>query len=61
MRLPLTFLGIGNYVAHIYADPSDPNASYENLAVSHRQVTASESLELKMRSAGGVAIYFERL
>jgi alpha-glucosidase len=54
----LSFLGKGQYRAHIFADPADANASYESLAISTREVTATDSLELKMRPAGGAAVYF---
>jgi alpha-glucosidase len=58
-HLPLTFLPKGEYVAHIFADPADANASYEALAQSTRQVTSQDSLDLHMRLAGGAAIYLE--
>ncbi len=59
-RMPLSFLGAGHYVAHIFADPVDAGASYEALREERRTVSAGEEMELAMRPAGGVAIYFER-
>ena len=59
--ISLSFLGSGRYRAHIFADPADPNASYESLSVTTRDVTAADSLDLKMRPAGGAAVYFEPL
>jgi alpha-glucosidase len=60
-KVSLSFLGKGRYHAHIFADPADPNASYEALTVSTREVTAADSLDLKLRPAGGAAVYFEPL
>ncbi len=59
LSLSLRFLGDGNYTAHIFADPTDPQASYEQLQDTQQTVTAQSTLDLKMRPAGGVAIYFK--
>jgi alpha-glucosidase len=58
-HLPLSFLPKGEYVAHIFADPADPSASYESVAQSTKRVTSSDALDLHMRLAGGAAIYLE--
>ncbi len=58
-RLPLSFLPKGEYMAHVFADPQDTTASYEELAQTTRHVTAGDTLDLAMRLAGGVAIYLE--
>ena len=60
-NVSLAFLGKGRYRAHIFADPADPNASYESLSVSTREVTAQDTLDLTLRPAGGAAVYFEPL
>jgi alpha-glucosidase len=60
LPLPLGFLGEGTYTARIFADPADPHAGYEQLQDTRQTVTAQSALDLKMRPAGGVAIYFER-
>ena len=57
-KLSLNFLPPGQFMAHIYADPKSDTASYEALEETFRKVTASDSLTLHMRSAGGVAISF---
>ncbi len=57
-HMPLTFLGKGSYVAHIFADPKDEHASYEALTETKQTVTSGDSLDLSMRLAGGAAIYF---
>lgn len=58
-QLPLGFLGRGTYTVHIFADPTDPKASYEELSQSTRKVTSKDTLTLPMREAGGAALYFE--
>jgi alpha-glucosidase len=57
--LPLSFLGSGTYTAHLFTDPADAGASYENLGQSDRTVTSKDILALHMRPAGGAALYFE--
>jgi alpha-glucosidase len=56
LDLPLHFLGKGNYTAQIYADPTDPKASYEALTITTRQLRAKDKLHLHLRPAGGVAV-----
>jgi alpha-glucosidase len=58
-RLPLSFLGKGTYTAHLFTDPTNPEASYESLDQSTRTVTSKDTLPLPMRLAGGAALYFE--
>ena len=58
-QLSLSFLPKGDYVAHIFADPEDPNASYEAVTQTTRHVTSADTLDLAMRLAGGVAIEIE--
>ena len=58
-QLPLTFLGKGTYIAHLFTDPTDPAASYEALSQSTKTVTSKDTLTLPMRVAGGAALYFE--
>ena len=57
-NLSLSFLAPGKYTAHIYADPTDPSASYEALSESTRQVSSADTLPVHMRLAGGLAITF---
>lgn len=59
--VPLKFLGPGRFRAHIYADPTDAHAPYTAVEESTREVTAKDSLTVKMRAAGGVAVRFERV
>lgn len=58
-RLSLSFLPKGEYTAHIFADPGDPNASYEAVDIKTTHVSDKDSLDLHMRRAGGGAIYLE--
>lgn len=58
MHLPLTFLGGGEFTAAIFSDPADPGAHYESLTINKPNLKAGDSIEIKMRPAGGVAIHF---
>jgi alpha-glucosidase len=58
-NLPLAFLGQDRFTASIYADPVDPQASYESLTVNQRNVSAQDSIAIAMRPAGGIAIHFQ--
>ncbi len=53
VRLPLDFLGKGEYEAEIYEDC----AKGEMVTVSRRKVTAADTLELSLLAAGGAGIY----
>ncbi len=59
LQLPLSFLGSGTYTARIFADPADPKANYEQVQDTQKNVTAGDALTLKMRPAGGAAIYLK--
>ena len=60
LRVPLSFLGKGKWLAPIYADAAD--ASYEDnptaVDYSEREVSAKDVLELKLATSGGTAIRF---
>ncbi|MFL6450405.1 MAG: glycoside hydrolase family 97 protein [Bryobacteraceae bacterium] len=58
MKLPLSFLGAGEFTANIFSDPSDPQATYESLRINKVNVRANDSIDINMRPAGGVAIHF---
>jgi alpha-glucosidase len=58
LDLPLDFLGKGEFVASIFSDSTDPQASYESLKIDKRNVSAKDSIPIRMRPAGGVAIHF---
>ena len=61
--LDLTFLGEGDYEAQIYRD--GPYAHFDtapyDIVVESRQVSQSQSLEMKMAPSGGFAIRFKKL
>jgi alpha-glucosidase len=59
LQLPLGFLGSGSYTVRIFADPTDPKASYEQLTDTQQTLTSQSTLTLNMRPAGGVAVYFK--
>jgi len=56
ISLPLTFLGDGRFKAKIYQD----GATATTLNESERDVTAGDSLELKLAPSGGAAIRITR-
>ncbi len=59
LQLPLSFLGNGTYTARLFADPADPKAGYEQLQDIQQTVTSQSTLTLRMRPAGGVAVYLK--
>ncbi|WP_263413022.1 glycoside hydrolase family 97 protein [Terriglobus aquaticus] len=61
LQLPLRFLGNGRYVAHVYQDPTAPDAPYTEVREETRTVTSADLLSVKMRPAGGIAVHFERI
>lgn len=56
LKIPLDFLGAGNYSALIIADAPDAAAAPAKTAITTRQVTRANSLDLRMAPAGGFAI-----
>ncbi len=61
MKLPLDFLGEGRYRAVVYADdPVRTPANAKALAISEREVTAADSLDLELVDEGGALVVFER-
>ena len=58
IQLALSFLGTRSYSAELYADPTNPKSSYEQVDISKQSVTSQSTLALRMRPAGGVAIHF---
>jgi len=59
LKLPLAFLGQGQFTASIYSDSVDPNASYESLTINKQNVSSQDTLAITMRPAGGVAIHLQ--
>jgi alpha-glucosidase len=60
--VPLTFLGVGNWTATIYADgPPAPLARETPVAMETRTVSATESHTLVLAPSGGQAIRFEKM
>ncbi|MEJ2076951.1 MAG: glycoside hydrolase family 97 protein [Acidobacteriota bacterium] len=58
IRLPLGFLGEGEYVAEIYADAPDAATAPKQTSISQQRVRATSELHLKLAPGGGVAIHF---
>jgi alpha-glucosidase len=58
LRLPLSFLGPGEYTAEIYADGSDATQNPEHVAIHRQTVKAEDTLSLDLAAGGGCAIRF---
>ncbi len=59
-KLPLTFLGEGNYQAEIYADATDTDSKPNNLVLKKMQVTNQSVLDVRLAAGGGLAIRIVR-
>jgi alpha-glucosidase len=57
MKVPLSFLGEGKYVAEIYADAPDASTDATHTAFSKQDVDRSTVLDVKMAPGGGNAIW----
>ena len=55
LRIPLTFLGAGQWKLRAFADTPDSVAQPEEISDTTRQVSATETLELTLAPAGGYA------
>jgi alpha-glucosidase len=53
VTVPLTFLGAGTYMAHLYSDDEERS---DRVVVTMKEVTRRDSLEIIMASGGGCAI-----
>jgi alpha-glucosidase len=60
LSLPLTFLGKGNYKATIYADTADTDKDARKIAVETKNVSASDTLEVKLAKEGGQVVVFQK-
>jgi len=58
LKVPLDFLGTGNYRAEIYADAPDAGEQPKHVAMSTKSVTRASVLDLKLASGGGCAVRF---
>jgi alpha-glucosidase len=57
LRVPLSFLGEGKYIAEIYADAPDAGTNATHTTFSKQPVDRSTGLEIHMASGGGNAIW----
>ena len=55
LSVKLDFLGKGNYVLRSFADTPESNERPTAIAESTRTVTAQDTLEIPMQTAGGFA------
>jgi len=60
LQVPLTFLGPGQYTAHLFSDAADVGMNAEHLVETTRTVTNKETMTIPMASDGGIAIQFTR-
>jgi len=58
LRVPLNFLGSGNYEAEIYEDAADAGHNPKNVAIRKQSVHSAATLTLHLASGGGCAIRF---
>src|SRR5579863_5337244 len=57
IKVPLSFLGAGSYVAEIYADAPDAGSQATHTTFGKRTVDRSITLDIQMVSGGGNAIW----
>lgn len=58
LRVPLSFLGSGNYEAEIYEDAAGADHNPKNVAIRKQSVHNADTLTLHLASGGGCAIRF---
>ena len=58
MKIPLDFLGSGQYTAVIYADADDAAQSPKNVSIRRQVVTSTMSLKVALAPGGGYAVRF---
>jgi alpha-glucosidase len=58
LRVSLSFLGTGTYVAEIYEDAADAERRPKHVSIRKQKVAASQTLTLHLASGGGCAIRF---
>jgi len=55
-ELDLNFIGQGKFTARIWADPEEAQDYPDRIDYTEKQITAQETLTLKMAGSGGIAI-----
>ncbi|HEX4286137.1 MAG TPA: glycoside hydrolase family 97 protein [Terracidiphilus sp.] len=58
LRVPLSFLGNGKYVAEIYEDAADAEQNPKNVSIRKQSVQGTDTLRLHLAGGGGCAIRF---
>jgi alpha-glucosidase len=61
LDIPLSFLGAGSYKATIYSDAPDADQFPAKLVKTERNVTAGETISVKLAHGGGCAVHFDKL
>lgn len=60
IRIPLAFLGPGEWTAQIYADSPDAASQPKSVAITREAVTAARTLTAELAPGGGYAVRFLR-
>jgi alpha-glucosidase len=60
LKIPLSFLGAGEFEAQIFADGADADKFATRVAISKKQVKAGDTLALHLAPGGGAAVIFKR-
>ena len=61
LEIPLSFLGVGEFEAQIFADGGDADKVATSLAISKKRVKAGDKLAIHLAPGGGAAVIFTRM
>ncbi|GHT30625.1 alpha-glucosidase [Planctomycetales bacterium] len=61
LKLPLDFLGSGQYEATIYADTPETDKDARKIAIETKTVSKTDILEVKLAAEGGQAVVFKKI
>ncbi|HLX91239.1 MAG TPA: glycoside hydrolase family 97 protein [Puia sp.] len=56
LKIPMSFLGPGTYLAEIYTDADDANKNPNHLERENRAVTAKDTVNVQVSAGGGMAM-----
>ena len=59
--MPLAFLGPGKYEADIYQDGPAADSRPAEVTILHKEVTAADTLTVRLAKGGGLAVRFRKL
>jgi alpha-glucosidase len=61
LEIPLSFLGVGEFEASIFADGVDADKVPTSVAISKKRVTAGDKITLHLAPGGGAAVILKRM